>query len=52
MLTLLDMGKYNFFVWSSMALFGLMLTVDLVSIHRQRKQIERQVKARQRRLQS
>jgi len=52
MLTLLDMGKYNFFVWSSMALFGLMLTVDLVSIHRHRRQIARQIKARQRRQQS
>ncbi|MCX7543961.1 heme exporter protein CcmD [Marinicella gelatinilytica] len=52
MLTLFDMGKYNFFVWSSMALFGLMLTVDLISIHRQKRSIQRQIKSRQRRKES
>ncbi len=52
MLTILDMGKYNFFVWSSMALFAVMLTVDFISIHRQKRHIERQVKARHRRQQS
>jgi len=52
MFTLLDMGKYNFFVWSSMAIFGVMMLVDFISIHRQRKQIERQIKARHRRQQS
>mgnify|MGYP001627841071 CR=1 FL=1 len=52
MLTLLDMGKYNFFVWASMALFALMMAVDFISIHRQRKQLIRQIKSRQRRKQS
>ncbi|KAA3638430.1 MAG: heme exporter protein CcmD [Proteobacteria bacterium] len=52
MLTMLDMGKYNFFVWGSMALFALMMAVDLISLHRQKKQLKRQIKARQRRTQS
>lgn len=52
MMTLLDMGKYNFFVWGSMALFGVMLAVDFITIHRQRKQLSRQIKSRQRRQQS
>jgi len=49
MLELFDMGKYNFFVWSSISLFILMIAVDLGSVWKQRKQITRRVKARHRR---
>lgn len=52
MLELFDMGKYNFFVWSSIALFIMMIAVDLGSVWQQRKQITRRIKARHRRKQS
>lgn len=49
MFELFDMGKYNFFVWTSIALFFIMIALDLATVWGQRKHLNRRIKARQRR---
>ncbi len=45
MIELFDMGKYNFFVWSSVGIFLFALSVDFFSATSQRKAIKKQIKA-------
>lgn len=52
MMELLDMGKYNFYVWGSIGVFVAALLFDFVSAKLGNKQIKRQIKAKLRRKQS
>ncbi len=48
MLELFDMGKYNFYVWASIAVFVVALLADYLSASSQHKNIKKQVKAQNR----
>ncbi len=52
MMELFDMGKYDFYVWSSVGVFVLALVADFISIKSKQKHLKRQIKARIRRKQS
>ncbi|GEM_PF-2528245 len=45
----LDMGKYSFYVWSSVALFFILIGWDMFSLQRKQKSLCRQLLAMQRR---
>ena len=48
MMELFDMGKYNFFVWTSIGLFIIALLVDYFSASKQLKKTKKQIKAQHR----
>ena len=48
MMELFDMGKYNFFVWTSIGLFLVALLADYFSASKQLKKIKKQIKAQNR----
>ncbi len=52
MMELFDMGKYDFYVWSSIGVFVLALVIDFISIKSKQKHLKRQIKAKIRRKQS
>ncbi len=45
----LDMGKYSVYVWSSVALFFALITWDMWSLRRKRRQLCQQLLSLQRR---
>ncbi len=46
MMELFDMGKYNFYVWGSVAVFFIAMLADYISVSRKHKQIKRLIKAK------
>ncbi len=46
MMELFDMGKYDFYVWGSVAVFFVALIVDYLSVSSKHKQIKRLIKAK------
>ncbi len=46
MMDLFDMGKYDFYVWSSIAVFILAIVIDFISINSKQKQLKRLIKAK------
>lgn len=49
MMALFDMGKYDFYVWTSIGIFAIALLADYVSIQSKSKQLKKQIKAKIRR---
>ncbi|MFC3195901.1 heme exporter protein CcmD [Marinicella sediminis] len=47
-----DMGKYDFYVWTSIGVFAVAMLADYVSVRNRAKHIKRQIKAKNRRKQS
>jgi len=45
MMELFDMGKYDFFVWTSMAVFIVALLIDALNIKSQRRHLHRSIRA-------
>ncbi len=48
MIEMLDMGKYDFFVWSSIGIFLAALLIDFLSASGKQKQLKKQIKAQNR----
>lgn len=48
MMEIFDMGKYDFFVWSSIGIFVLALLADYISARNHQKNIKKQIKAQHR----
>ncbi len=46
MMELFDMGKYDFFVWTSVGVFTLALMADFISLKAKSKQVKRMIHAR------
>ena len=46
MMELFDMGKYDFYVWSSIGVFIFAILVDYISIRSKQKQLKRLIKAK------
>ncbi len=46
-----DMGKYGFYVWSSVAVFFFLIALDIYNLWRKEKQLCRQLSSFQRRRQ-
>ncbi|TDR16329.1 heme exporter protein CcmD [Marinicella litoralis] len=47
MMELFDMGKYDFYVWTSIGVFIFALLADFVSLKSQSKKIKRLIHAKQ-----
>lgn len=47
-----DMGKYDFFVWTSIGVFVVALLVDALNIRLQRQQLHRTIKSSAKRKQA
>ncbi|WP_223789514.1 heme exporter protein CcmD [Marinicella meishanensis] len=45
MMELFDMGKYDFFVWTSIAVFIVALLLDALNIKAQRTQLHRAIRS-------
>ncbi|MGJ8664416.1 MAG: heme exporter protein CcmD [Marinicella sp.] len=43
MMELFDMGKYDFYVWTSIGIFVVALVADFISLKSKSKQIKRQI---------
>jgi len=49
MMELFDMGKYDFYVWSSIGVFLLALFADFINIRSKHKHLKQQIQAKNRR---
>ena len=47
MMELFDMGKYNFYVWTSIGIFVVALLVDYVGLKTKSKQFKRLIHSKQ-----
>ena len=47
MMELFDMGKYDFYVWTSIGIFVFALLADFVSVKTKSKQIKRLIHSKQ-----
>ena len=47
MMEIFDMGKYDFYVWTSMGVFIIALLADFVSLKAKSKQVKRLIHAKQ-----
>jgi heme exporter protein CcmD len=52
MMELFDMGKYDFYVWTSMAVFAVAMVADFISVKSKAKHVKRHIKVKNRRKQS
>jgi heme exporter protein CcmD len=52
MMELFDMGKYDFYVWTSIAVFVVAMVADFISVKSKASQIKKQIKAKNRRQRS
>ncbi len=46
MMDIFDMGKYDFYVWTSMAVFLLAILADFISLKNKQKHLKRLIKAK------
>ena len=47
MMELFDMGKYNFYVWTSIGIFVVALLVDYIGLKNKSKQVKRLIHSKQ-----
>lgn len=52
MIELFDMGKYDFYVWSSIGIFIMALLFDIISTRSQNKTVKRNIKSQFQRTQA
>jgi|GEM_PF-891631 len=45
MVEMLDMGKYDFYVWGSVGIFIVAVLIDFISASQQHNNIKKQIKA-------